>query len=111
MEYKRKKERGLQCVSLVPPSGRGQAPDPTCLLQKRKKTGSRQHRRASPRSFLLGEEDEDEDSSTEWECHAHEAEDEWEAEQEALWQRGAGEGVEPRSCPPLPVGQTKGRSL
>lgn len=111
MEYKRKKERGLQCMSLVPPSGRGQAPGPARLLQKRKKAGSRKHRDASPRSFLLGEEGEDEDSGTEWECHAHEAEDEWEAEHEALWQKTAGEGVEPRSCPPLPVGQTSGQSL
>ncbi|GAB1301895.1 Putative ribosome-binding factor A, mitochondrial [Apodemus speciosus] len=111
MEYKRKKERGLQCMSPVPPSGLEQAPHPTRLLQKRKKAGSRQRRNASPRSFLLGEEDEDEDSSTEWECHAHEAEDEWGAEHEALWQKRAGAGVEPRSRPPLPVGQTAGRSL
>ncbi|EDL75237.1 rCG20569, isoform CRA_b [Rattus norvegicus] len=87
MEYKRKKERGLQCVSLAPPSGQEQAPDPAHLLRKRKKARSRQHQDASPRSFLLGEEDEDEDSSTEWECHAQEAEDEWEAE-------GGGEGVQ-----------------
>ncbi|XP_052011709.1 putative ribosome-binding factor A, mitochondrial [Apodemus sylvaticus] len=110
MEYKRKKERGLQCMSLVPPSGREQAPDPTRLLRKRKKARSRQHRNASPRSFLLGEEDEGEDSSTEWECHAHEAEDEWEAEHEALGQKRAGVGVEPPSSPPLPVGPTAGRS-
>ncbi|XP_021070616.1 putative ribosome-binding factor A, mitochondrial [Mus pahari] len=80
MEYKRKKERGLQCQSLAPPSGPEQAPDPTRLFRKRKKARSGQHQDASPRSFLLGEEDEDEDSSTEWECHAHEAEDEQEEE-------------------------------
>lgn len=78
MEYRRKKERGLQCMSLEPSSEQEQAPDPTRLLRKRKKARSRQHQDASPRSFLLGEEDED--SSTEWECHAHEAEEEWEAE-------------------------------
>lgn len=80
MEYKRKKERGLQCMSLAPPSEREQAPDPTRLHRKRKKARSWQHQDASPRSFLLGEEDEDEDSSSEWECHAHDTEDEWEAE-------------------------------
>lgn len=92
MEYKRKKERELQCQSLAPPSRLEQAPDPTCLLRKRKKARSRQHQDASPRSFLLGEEDEDEDSSTEWECHAHEAEDEQEEE------LGADRGVQLGLC-------------
>lgn len=67
-------------MSLAPPSEREQAPDPTRLHRKRKKARSWQHQDASPRSFLLGEEDEDEDSSSEWECHAHDTEDEWEAE-------------------------------
>ncbi|XP_057644818.1 putative ribosome-binding factor A, mitochondrial isoform X2 [Chionomys nivalis] len=81
MEYKRKKEKGLlPCMSLVQLSGQGPLPDVT-LLRRRKKTSSRQHRDASPRSVSLGEdEDEDEDSSTEYECQAHEAEEEWEAE-------------------------------
>lgn len=81
MEYKRKKEQGLQCMSLVPPSGREPVPEPTRFLRKRKKARSQQRQDASRRSFLLDEEDEDEDSSAEWEGHAHEAEDEWEAEQ------------------------------
>lgn len=85
MEYKRKKEQGLQCMSLMPPSGRELAPEPTRFLRKRKKARSRQRQDASQRSFLLDEEDEDEDededSSAEWGGHAHEAEDEWEAEQ------------------------------
>lgn len=95
MEYKRKKERGLQCQSLAPPSGREQAPEPTRLLRKREKVRSRwQHRDASPRSFLLGEEDEDEDSSTEWECHAHEAEDDDDHQEEELGaDRGAQRGL------------------
>lgn len=81
MEYKRKKEKGLPCMSLAPPSGREQAPDLTHLLRRRKKPSSRRHQDSSPRSFLLGEEDEDEeDSTTEYECQAHGAEEEWEAE-------------------------------
>lgn len=81
MEYKRKKEKGLPCLSLAPPSGREQAPDLTHLLRRRKKPSSRRHQDSSPRSFLLGEEDEDEeDSTTEYECQAHGAEEEWEAE-------------------------------
>lgn len=92
MEYKRKKERELQCQNLALPSRLEQAPDPTRLLRKRKKARSRQHQDASPRSFLLGEDDEDEDSSTEWECHAHEAEDEQEEE------LGADRGVQLGLC-------------
>ncbi|XP_059102456.1 putative ribosome-binding factor A, mitochondrial [Peromyscus eremicus] len=82
MEYKRKKERGLLCMSLAQPSGREQAPDLTHVLRRRKKTSSRRHQDTSPRSFLLGEEDEDEeeDSTTEYECQAPEAEEEWGAE-------------------------------
>ncbi|XP_021006305.1 putative ribosome-binding factor A, mitochondrial [Mus caroli] len=92
MEYKRKKELGLQCQSLAPPSGLEQASEPTRSLWKRKKARSRrQHGDASPKSFLLGEEDEDEDSSTEWECHAHEAEDEQEEELGA--DRGTQQGL------------------
>ncbi|XP_036060245.1 putative ribosome-binding factor A, mitochondrial [Onychomys torridus] len=94
MEYKRKKEKGLLCMSLAQPSGREQAPDLTHLLRRRKKTSSRhQHQDTSPRSFLLGEEEEDEeeDSTPEYECQAHEAEEEWEAE-------ARGDGVQQGLC-------------
>ncbi|KAL1773797.1 ribosome-binding factor A, mitochondrial [Sigmodon hispidus] len=84
MEYKRKKEKGLQCMSLAQPSGQEQVPDLTHLLRRRKKTSSRQLQDTSPRSFLLGEEEEEEeeeeDSTTEYECQAHEAEEDWETE-------------------------------
>ncbi|CAH7086343.1 putative ribosome-binding factor A, mitochondrial [Phodopus roborovskii] len=95
MEYKRKKEKGLQCVSLAQPSAGKQGPDLTHLLRRRKKTSSRRHQDTSPRSFLLGEEDQEEeeedDGTTEYECQAHEAEEDWEAE-------ARGDGVKQGLC-------------
>lgn len=94
MEYKRKKEKGLQCMNLAQPSGQELVPDLTHLLRRRKKTSSRRHQDTSPRSFLLGEEAEDEeeeDNTTEYGCQAHEAEEDWEAE-------ARGDGVQQGPC-------------
>lgn len=79
MEYKRKKEKGLCNVNLGPPLAQEPIGELTRLVERKKKTPSRQDQDAGPRSFLLGEEDEDEGSTTEYECEAQETE-EWGAE-------------------------------
>ncbi|XP_004640275.2 putative ribosome-binding factor A, mitochondrial [Octodon degus] len=75
MEYKRKKEKGLQDISLVPPGQEQMAKLPQYM--RRRKALSHKDQDTSPRSFLLGEEneDEDEDSTMEYECESKKAEE------------------------------------
>lgn len=74
MEYKRKKEKGLQSMSLVPPGQEQMTKLPQWL--RRRKSPPHKDQDTSPRSFLLGEEseDEDEDSTLEYECESQKAE-------------------------------------
>ncbi|KAM6167793.1 putative ribosome-binding factor A, mitochondrial [Erethizon dorsatum] len=83
MEYKRKKEKGLQDVSLVPPGQEQMAKRPQ-WVRRRRKAMPQEDQDTSPRSFLLGEEeseDEDEDSNLGYGCESQKGE-EWEAEPE-----------------------------
>ncbi|XP_003463362.1 putative ribosome-binding factor A, mitochondrial [Cavia porcellus] len=80
MEYKRKKEKGLQDTRVVSP-GQVQMAKVPQWVRRRRKALSQADQDTSPRSFLLGEdsEDKDEDSILECGCQSQNTE-EWEAE-------------------------------
>ncbi|KFO19488.1 putative ribosome-binding factor A, mitochondrial [Fukomys damarensis] len=80
MEYKRKNEKGLRDINLVPPGQEQMAKLPQ-WVRKRRKAPPQEDQDISPRSFLLGEEseDEDEDGTLGYGYESQEGE-EWEAE-------------------------------